>query len=202
MNAETNLAARIACALALVLACVSQANANDPDCLACHAALIAKKVVHPAVQMGCPACHADIDASAIPHKVKGKIAKGLSAEPPKLCVNCHDKKLFEGKVTHAPVAGGMCLFCHNPHASDQPAMLNSEPAKLCLGCHAEVKQKAHATVLPGGHPLGDQARPLADPSREGKTFYCAACHEPHRSEHRKLTRVAWSMMACLQCHKM
>lgn len=202
MSKKNYLLAQIACLLALAFGWAAQASAADPDCLACHAPLIEKKVVHPAVQMGCPACHTDLDASVIPHKVKGKIAKGLSAEAPELCMGCHDKKLFEGKVIHLPVAGGMCLVCHNQHASDQPAMLNNEPAKMCLSCHAEVKQKAHATALPSGHPLGDQAKKLSDPARKGKIFYCAACHEPHRSEHPKLTRVTWNMSACLQCHKM
>ena len=60
----------------------AQAQGNDKDkaCLDCHAALAQKKVVHAAVHMGCASCHAELDASAVPHKSKGKIAKGLSAE--------------------------------------------------------------------------------------------------------------------------
>lgn len=186
-----------------LLSAVLPARAADPDCTTCHAALTEKKAeVHAAVPMGCTGCHADIDASAMPHKNKGKIAKGLSAEAPDLCANCHDKKLFEGKVTHAPVAGGMCLGCHNPHASDHVGLLNKEPVKLCQECHADVTKKPHAGFPRGGHPLGHEKRVVQDPLRKGKNFYCIGCHEPHRSEQVKLTRFGKGMMACQQCHKM
>ena len=158
--------------------------------------------MHPAVQMGCVSCHTDLDTSVLPHKVKGKIEKGLSAEPPDLCINCHEKKLFEGKVVHAPVAGGMCLGCHNPHASDNQGLLTKEPVKVCLDCHAEVPKKPHAGFPRGGHPLGDDGKARADPLRPGKKFYCAACHEPHRSVNAKLTRFGKGMASCQQCHKM
>ena len=179
------------------------AQAEDNPCLVCHAPMTQKKVVHPAVEMGCVVCHSELDTSAIPHKAKGKIAKGLSAEAPDLCMNCHEKKLFEGKLVHVPVEGGMCLTCHNPHASDAPAMLNAEPpAKLCLGCHTEAKKTAHVRALPGGHPVGDEGRQRADPGRKGKPFYCASCHQPHRSDFPKLLRYRAGMELCATCHKM
>jgi len=118
MKAEGKLLAQLACALVLAIAYALPARAQDKPCLECHAELAHKKSGAPALQKGCASCHAEIDASTVPHKSKGKSANGLAAESPALCANCHDKKLFEGKVVHGPVAAGMCLGCHNPHASD------------------------------------------------------------------------------------
>jgi predicted CXXCH cytochrome family protein len=196
------LLARFSCALFAAAACVLPALAEDKPCLDCHAALIQKKTVHPAVQMGCEVCHAEIDASTVPHKSTGKNAKGLLADAPALCLNCHDQKLFEGKVVHGPVAAGMCLGCHNPHASDNQGMLKKEPATLCLDCHPDIKKGPHviAGFTRSGHPLGNDKKEVQDPLRPGKKFYCASCHEPHRSEQPQLTRYGKGMAACQKCH--
>jgi predicted CXXCH cytochrome family protein len=189
-------------ALFVAAACVLPALAQNKPCLECHAALTQKKVVHPAVQMGCESCHAEIDASTLPHKSKGKSTKGLLAEAPALCANCHDKQLFEGKVVHGPVAAGMCLGCHNPHASDYLGLLKKEPATLCLDCHPDIKKGPHviAGFTRSGHPLGNEAKEVQDPLRPGKKFYCAGCHEPHRSELPKLSRYGKGMASCQKCH--
>jgi len=202
MKTELKLLLQLATASLIALAGMSPVQAEDIPCATCHAAIADKKVVHMAVQMGCVSCHTDLDTSVMPHKVKGKIAKGLSAEAPALCGNCHDKKLFEGKVVHMPVAGGMCLGCHNPHASDNLGLLNKEPATLCLECHPDIKTRAHGGFSRGQHPFGFESKVREDPLRAGKKFYCAACHEPHRSERPKLNRFAKGMSSCQQCHKM
>ena len=193
----------LAAAFALPTQAQAQDNDKDKACLQCHAALAQKKVVHAAVHMGCASCHAELDASAVPHKSKGKIAKGLSAEGPALCANCHDKKLFEGKIVHAPVAAGLCLGCHNPHSSDNQGLLKAEPATLCLDCHPDIKKGPHviAGFSSSGHPLGNDKNEAQDPLRPGKKFYCASCHEPHRSTLPKLTRFAKGMASCQTCHK-
>jgi len=181
-------------------------RAADVDCAACHPALTKGSAVHPAVQMGCPICHSAIDASAIPHKVTGKVAKGLSAEPAELCITCHDKAKFGKKVVHAALGMG-CLACHNPHSSDQPGLLAKAPTQVCLDCHPGVKKQAHLVVgfSGGGHPLGDEMRPrpVADPIREGKGFSCASCHDPHSSDFPKLSRFnpREGMGLCQKCHQ-
>ena len=206
MRIARNFAARCACALILVFIATSQAQAQDKDnpCLKCHAALADKKVVHAAVHMGCTTCHAELDASSTPHKAKGKAPKGLSVEGPALCAKCHDDKLFEGKLVHGPVAAGMCMGCHNPHSSDNQGLLKKKPAALCLDCHPDIAKGPHviAGFSRSGHPLGNDKKEAADPLRPGKTFYCASCHEPHRSELPKLNRFANGMVSCQKCHKM
>lgn len=210
MKTERSPLARFAFALLLAWAFApsvqAQGKGNDKDntCLECHAAVARHKVVHAAVNMSCASCHTELDASSVPHKSKGRYAKGLSAEGPAMCASCHDKQLFEGKVVHGPVAAGMCLGCHDPHASENIGLLTKAPATLCLDCHPEVKKGPH--VIAGftrrGHPLGNDTKQVQDPLRTGKTFYCAGCHEPHRSKLPKLTRFDKGMGSCQNCHKM
>lgn len=204
MGAEQRRLAQLACAWALAFGLPAQAQ--DPDCGQCHADLAAKNVVHAAVRTGCKTCHDQLDATSVPHKSKGKAPKGLSAESPALCGSCHEKRLFEGKLVHAPVAAGMCTACHDPHASNNVGLLKKDPAALCLDCHADVTKKPHLIVgfSGGGHPLGDAKKPTAatDPLRSGKPFYCVACHEPHRSDRPRLSRFDKGMQSCQACHKM
>lgn len=206
METERSLLARFACALiiASAFALPTQAQDKNAACFECHAALAQKPVVHAAVHMGCASCHAELDAISVPHRSKGKIAKGLSAEGPALCTNCHDKTLFEGRVVHAPVAARTCLGCHDPHASDHLGLLKQEPATLCLDCHPDVKKGPHviAGFTRSGHPLGNDKHRAQDPLRPGKTFYCAGCHEPHRSQTPKLARFDKGMGSCQKCHQM
>lgn len=207
MSAGRHLASLAAGALVLASALALTAHAQELDCLQCHQALSQKKTVHPALSAGCKVCHSALDAAVFPHKVTGKIEKGLSAEPPELCHNCHDRKAFEGKITHAPAAGGMCVFCHDPHASDQAILVKKQPAAVCLECHADIKKRPHVIASFGGrgHPLGDEkeGKLVGDPSRSGKPFYCGSCHETHRSEFARLMRFDSRAPAgyCQRCHK-
>lgn len=203
MRTERKLLSGFTFALLLAAAFAPPAQAENAACLKCHAGVADKKVVHGALNMGCVTCHTEIDASVVPHKLKGKIAEGLSAEPPALCMNCHDQKLFEGKFVHAPVAAGLCLGCHDPHSSDNQGLLKKAPAALCLDCHPDITKEPHvvAGFSRSGHPLGNDKKLVPDPLRPGKTFYCASCHEPHRSEFPKLSRYGSGMTACQKCHK-
>lgn len=201
MEAEKSLLARLACVMAIFLAFVPPALADgDNPCLMCHADVAGKKVLHPALDMGCESCHAKLDTSVMPHKVRGKVAKGLSAEVPGLCFGCHDKGMFEKRYVHAPVAGGLCLDCHDPHSSGNQNLLLKEPVETCLECHPEVRVKGHGGLSLGPHPLGFEERKLMDPKREGKPFYCGSCHDPHSAEHPKQTRYGKGMTGCAQCH--
>lgn len=193
-------------AFSLAAALALPVGAQDVDCTKCHADLAKRKVVHAAMQMGCKTCHDQLDASSVPHKSTGKAPKGLSAEPAVVCARCHEAKLFQGKLVHGPVAAAPCASCHDPHSSEHAGLLVKAPAALCLDCHGDVKKKPHMIVgfSGGGHPLGDEKRdkPVVDPLRIGKPFYCVACHEPHRSERPRLMRFDKGMASCQQCHKM
>ncbi|ABD68017.1 conserved hypothetical protein [Rhodoferax ferrireducens T118] len=211
MKNTPSLKASLAWALALTftfaLPVLAQNRDKDKDkdkaCLECHAAVAQKKVVHAAVHMGCNSCHNEVELNTVPHKSRSKTAKERSAENAAMCANCHDKKLFEGKVVHAPIAAGECNDCHDPHASDNLGLLKKEPATLCLDCHPDIKKGPHvvAGFTRSGHPLGDEKKEAKDPLRSGKKFYCGSCHEPHSSERPKLNRFGLGMVACQKCHE-
>jgi predicted CXXCH cytochrome family protein len=146
----------------------------DEDCLTCHPVFNDLKVRHAALDMGCGSCHDK------PH-AKEKAVLSLTAEVPDLCYSCHDKALFAKKNQHAPVAGGMCLSCHNPHGSTVPKLLVSQVPELCYTCHdkgAFSKKTVHAPVKDG---------------------QCAFCHAPHASDEPfNLTQPVFSL--CTTCH--
>jgi predicted CXXCH cytochrome family protein len=154
-------------------------RAEQADCLMCHKQLSEGKVVHAAVMMGCPTCHAGVDASQMPHKFTG--TKGLSAEPPDLCYQCHDKSKFAGSTVHAPLSLGMCTSCHNPHTSEHPKLLTAVAPDLCFNCHDKKefsRKQAHAPVAAG---------------------MCTSCHSPHANNNDNLL-VQKGVLLCRQCH--
>jgi predicted CXXCH cytochrome family protein len=232
---------------------VVKAPPQDAKCMECHDDLFEEPVIHVALEKGCTSCHGNLDASKRPHKVTGRIAKGLnSAESelclgchekpkfknksthealekgcsgcheahsskhkkllktptPELCYTCHDKKGFSGKGTHDAVKSGNCRSCHDSHASENAWLLKKPPAELCLECHDEIKEAPHvvAGFSRNGHPLGDEkrAKPVEDPLRAGKPFYCGSCHLPHKGEFPKLQRLdpKLAMGTCQKCHQM
>ncbi len=189
-------------------------SAEQPDlCYGCHAKeAFEKKVVHPALAMGCTSCHN-------PHS--SNTPKLLLSEAPELCFTCHDKALFNKKTVHAPVAGGMCLTCHAPHSSNDVALLANSPYDLCVTCHSEIPGKPHAVsgFSAASHPLGpkkarkrkarkdgpqETPHQLMDPARPDRAFYCGSCHEPHSTESPRLFRfnAKSAMGLCSNCHKM
>ncbi len=153
--------------------------AEQPDCSMCHEPLTKEKVVHMALQMGCPTCHTAIDAKDVPHKKTNNIAKGLSSDQPDLCYSCHDKSAFTQSVFHAALGMG-CTSCHNPHSSKNNKILVAEPPDLCFNCHdksAFSKKVVHPALSMG----------------------CTSCHNPHSSKNNKIL-VAEPPDLCFTCH--
>lgn len=188
--------------LALLALCPA-AGAEDAGCIECHARLVQARVVHAPLQTGCGACHAALDAASTPHRSSAPGANALKAAPAALCADCHEAALFEGKVVHGALLAGSCETCHDPHGSPYQGLLKKEPARLCLECHPEVARRPHvvAGIRRGSHPIGIEGKAVRDPTRPGKTFYCVACHEPHRAETPKLTRFGTDTASCRQCHR-
>lgn len=171
-------------------------------CFTCHdQKKFTGKTTHAPVMGGmCTACHA-------PHQ--SDTEKLLASPPPDLCFTCHDKVEFSRTNVHMPVAGGMCLSCHKPHAGDNAALLVKSFNAVCLECHADVRKRPHAIAgfSQAGHPLGGYRKGkmlVDDPARQGKSFYCASCHNPHSSDSPRLFRykASVSFELCVNCHKM
>jgi predicted CXXCH cytochrome family protein len=292
---------RVIILIAIVSLCGNTASyAENQDCAMCHADLAQGRVVHPALQMGCTVCHTSITSTEIPHKKINNNDRGLSSNEPELCLNCHDRALFEGKKqVHAPAKSGFCTGCHSPHSSDIEKLLIVDMPQLCFQCHEETrftgkavhkpakiglcischaghqsdreklltkalpelcfdchdnepysKKNVHAPLIDGtclschsahasedihllykrpiqvcldchtyfrnnphvlvgfmslGHPVGAKRKtkkPVKDPARKSREFYCGSCHDPHSSDWRKLYRyeAASNEELCAYCH--
>jgi predicted CXXCH cytochrome family protein len=97
-------------------------------------------VVHQPYAAGnCRACHTSAPTAK---PGDGTLAAASAAKDLKLvafdsslCVSCHKDKPGEFKVMHGPVAAAACMWCHEPHQSDNPALLKSGGPDLCCQCH-------------------------------------------------------------------
>jgi predicted CXXCH cytochrome family protein len=190
------------------------AAAAEEACLKCHVAISKLKVKHPALDMGCNSCH------NTPH-AKKKAELSLSAEVPDLCFNCHDKSMTEKKFVHTAVAAGMCLSCHNPHATDNPGMTVAAVPNLCFQCHetdAMVKKNVHVAAAQG------KCLTCHNPHSSENSYvltslveeHCEACHDDQRSGRHVMVRVSpgdnhpisgkpdplrpGKMISCSSCH--
>jgi predicted CXXCH cytochrome family protein len=209
-----------------VLFAFSVARAEEPDCMMCHPDKASGKSIHTAVTMGCMTCHSGLDASGVPHRT-GKTRGGLSAEGADLCYSCHDKTAFSTKnAVHAPVEGGMCLSCHDPHSSKFGRLLLSE--QICFECHdkAGIASKEHVhTPVAGGMCVNCHNQHQSDNDKlllmpqpdlcfnchDKMAFYapiihlpvsmgmCSSCHSPHQSGNEKLL-ISSSKDLCFNCH--
>ncbi|MGA7179390.1 MAG: DmsE family decaheme c-type cytochrome [Thiobacillaceae bacterium] len=131
-------------------------------CFTCHKSKQAKffQLSHHPVregQMACSECH-----NVHGEDGSGLMVKALSREK---CTSCHADKRGPVLWEHAPVAED-CTICHDPHGSNQPALLKKRVPQLCQECHD-----------PAGHPGG-----LYDGSKliGGSAFLqvksCLNCH--------------------------
>ncbi len=150
-------------------------TAGQP-CLSCHAELAEQALIHPATEDG-ESC------ATLCHPQSNPLLHQFGPRPDpiaSLCFECHEDPL-SAAVQHPPVVEGDCLFCHNPHQSQQPALLNLPQRELCLQCHDE---DAFSGVSVHGPVNNNQ---------------CSACHNPHSAGQAKLLR-ATPPELCWSCH--
>jgi len=128
------------------------------------------------------------DAGGEVKSVKSEQVKGgdsnLVAPADELCWICHGNlgvKLQEA-YPHNPFEQGYCVTCHNPHASDNRALLQVNERDLCVTCHPVAEE---------------MARDQLHPPFEGR--YCTNCHDPHASQWRGIL-VNNQRDLCFTCH--
>jgi len=97
-----------------------------------------------------------------------------------LCAGCHDDiPAKNAKVVHQPVGDGDCVACHNPHATDQKALVKKSAPALCWDCHDNFLEQAKFK-----HDVVED---------------CAGCHKPHQSSEPALL-VKNLLKLCGDCH--
>lgn len=175
-------------------------------CIGCHRnighKMKAKNVHKPVVgEKSCGACHSS-------HFSK---ARGLLAGDEKnACLVCHGQELkdsslknigkeLEGKKNiHAPIAGGQCSVCHDPHGSDFFRLLTASYPEAfyapfsnttydaCLRCHDKNLLKYQETTIYTKFRNGKQNLHYIHVSDKRKGRSCRACHNAHASDGKKL----------------
>jgi len=116
-------------------------------------------------------------------KVTGGPSYLIAAET-ELCWTCHGSmgaKLSE-TYQHVPFATGRCTGCHDPHASDEPALLTQRVNEICFTCH----------------PIGTEIG-RAQPHPPAFRGWCVDCHDPHASEFKGIL-VTNQRDLCFSCH--
>jgi predicted CXXCH cytochrome family protein len=147
----------------------------DDECISCHSVISTKKIIHPAMEMGCSICHLS------PHE-KEEPELSLMSEVPDLCFMCHEPNTAGKLFKHSPAAAGMCTTCHNPHSSDNKKLWVMAPPALCYSCHekkAFSKKNVHQPVTTGE---------------------CIACHAPHASDIASILKKPLEP-TCVKCHE-
>lgn len=151
-----------------VLATATQAEV----CFDCHQqqrTQAYKPYAHPVRQgkMACSDCH-NTHGETTELLLAGNNVNGT-------CYDCHAEYRGPYLWEHAPVAED-CANCHDPHGSNQPAMLSMRAPMLCQSCHS---QAGHPSL-----PQDERGLPGNLPSQFLLGQSCMNCHEQvHGSNH-------------------
>ena len=163
------------------------AKESEKVCLGCHlnqpTHMGRLTSGHARNAVACVACHNVHATGKESSAVMFSKASGVNQK----CGSCHTDvwAAFQKPHHHKLPEGAMsCIDCHNPHGSNQPALLKTAfgPQAGCFRCHT------------------DKRGPFTFEHVVVRTEGCAACHEPHGSANpRMLTRAEVSLQ-CLECH--
>jgi predicted CXXCH cytochrome family protein len=126
---------------------------------------------------GCEVCHIKEEGKNHPDDKK---SMKLTQNMPILCYNCRSIKF--SITVHAPIMGGMCTSCHDPHQSDNPKILKEPMPEVCYTCHDKAKftkKYLHKVINVVG---------------------CGTCHSPHASNNPALLPSSKTEV-CISCHK-
>jgi predicted CXXCH cytochrome family protein len=158
---------------------------NGISCNQCHSPHLVEAANHPS-ETGLPRAQAALfEVPQLPQEVRWLHNGLLKESQPDLCYGCHAtiEAQFALPVHHRVPEGLMkCTDCHNPHGTNNPAMLVKTNWETCVSCHVEKRGPfvyEHPIVRVDG---------------------CIACHNPHGSVNRMLLVRREGRMLCLECH--
>ncbi len=154
--------------------------------------------VDPDGNVSCMSCH-DPHHGITPLR-KAKKSKKLApdhpflrANPPELCLKCHDDKQ-NTPTNHPLIKEATCTRCHTVHGNSANPILKKS-AQLCLECHQPMKL---------GHRLVSvvlETERAHDLKFEDGYISCATCHKTHDATAQKMLRGDPSVKEfCASCH--
>ncbi len=204
-----------------------KAKSINALCLKCHNVTrkdtSIKKVInmnkafkHKPVEKNCLNCH---------EHHSSKYRKLLKSEDGnlQLCMKCHNKNKMDKKwinyknvkYQHGAIVhkGKKCLECHDPHSSKYKNILKKDHISVCLNCHNKSLKSDEDE-----EPMMNMAKHLKThkhwhkPIKEHeKRGGCAACHNPHGSNHFSILKESYTKkfygnfskkgFICFKCHK-
>jgi len=179
-------------------------SGDRASCLSCHdphrsslTTLLRPRRHRPLAYGRCDPCH----------RFDGRLHK---TEVKELCFDCHEREEFTRDYGHLPVVDGECLGCHDPHGSQQRALLldhyteerwiraGEDDYPLCLGCH-----EADAFTAPGDeettsfrsgsmniHQVHVEGQGRTGKVAPDRGLTCRNCHEVHSANYPKLIRAS------------
>lgn len=104
------------------------------------------------------------------HKEGGGRAFDVGSLDAKMCLECHKEEKTPHAYKHAVIAHPECLWCHDPHQSEQKLLLRGVAPALCMQCHDH-------SILPVNPPVHQ------DPASD-----CLSCHYAHGGADRRLLK--------------
>lgn len=148
----------------------------------CRATLDRPSAHAPFTARACSSCH-DTEGSlsfgvystrfALPKPPRGstleptlddKTRARLRIRVDQLCFQCHksldpESPGMRGLWLHGPFKAGVCVGCHDPHASEHPKLLAAYPwENLCSRCHPDFHDGRRSAAY---------------------SLQCRSCHSPH-----------------------
>ena len=167
--------------------CHAKGKKGTENCLRCHEKIKEKLYTTHNHMTGstvnaCTTCHS-------PHAGDGKkLLRGRHEA--QACRRCHEdsfKRYSAKRYKHPDLLN--CGNCHDPHGSNQLAMMKADHNAVCSNCH-ETQGKFT-------HPVGEK---VLDP-RTGQILTCVSCHNSMGTDYKFHLKKSGSKELCVQCHR-
>lgn len=193
--------------IVLTISAARDARSQAESCVSgrCHADMGKGQFVHNPVKEGmCTTCHQAVADQTNKSKHPGNLTISLVQQGAELCYMCHEPK-NKKKIVHAPIMGGDCTTCHNPHQSRNKGMLKEAMPKICFQCHPDnTKHKVMHPPVAGGDCSGCHDNHQSDFSSrliENGNALCFMCH-PDKEEGLKTKKKIHPPVkqSCVLCH--
>ena len=165
--------------------------AQSERCLGCHSDSHPQfdSSSHATAGMTCVDCHSNHSpapgSGLLKAHADAAMELGSATAASALCTDCHGDVFtqFAFNERHRVHEGTLeCTSCHDPHASEQRALLGGFKQEQCVQCHA------------------DKGGPFVFEHAASRVEGCTACHASHGSPNRHMLTHQRVAELCYSCH--